>query len=210
MNTLEEVNTPAIAPKTVKLTSIFGAVPTPVSTTPTVPNRHLTRVQMSTEQSTIVVPFTDDVVPVAIHFDKTFNYVTCNGTGCAVCAAGYTAQKMILLPIYSPIDQEVQILAMSDAVKPNSLAPKLMPHIASVNGAAPQVLSVSKPDNFSFSVDVLNVDPAKLSGAASVIQGFQAQFAAGLIDITSIYRKLSNEQMREINSVGMKLSLLGL
>lgn len=155
-----------------------------------------------------VIPFTNDVVAVSLHYcdaAEIQGYVTCGGTGCVLCRAGKKPDQRMLLPVYLPASQSVGVLPISPVSRPGSLRPQIMPILRSGKRVA---LLISKPDKAKFTVATVELTEGMDDGAQA-IKAFMGRWEANEVDLTSVFPKLDNRDLAEIPSVAAMLQLKG-
>ncbi len=161
-----------------------------------------------------VIPFTADAVRVSAHYcdDPDVNdWVLCWGSPeeCALCAISRKAEQRLLLPVFDCEQGEVGVLAMSSLMRPKALAPQVFQAIAEASRRGPQIISITKPDQMSFSVASWSIPPGVDDGRTAIAKFVQDR-EQGLVRLDSVYLTLPNETLRALPQVARKLALRGL
>ncbi len=160
-----------------------------------------------------MIPFTADAVRVSAHYcddPDVRDWVLCWGSPeCALCAISHKAEQRLLLPVLDCEQGEVAVLAMSSSMRPKALAPQVFQAIAEANKRGPQIISITKPDQTSFSVSSWPIPPGVDDGRTA-IDKFVQDRDQGLVKLDQIYLTLPNETLRALPQVARKLTLRGL
>ncbi len=158
---------------------------------------------------TPVIPFTKEYAEVHLHFvhePDIESYNHCNAPDCVLCDTGRSTTKKLLLPVYLPISNSVGVLPISDARRPGSLLPQILNVI---QGGHNQIVFIRKINNFTFDVTTKPL-PKGTDNGAKIIKRFITEFDSDRIDISSVYQRLSNEQLAEVPEIKTMMDLKGI
>jgi hypothetical protein len=156
---------------------------------------------------TAIIAFTPDSEEVDLHYcseTEIGSYVICNGPDCILCRIGRKRDERLLLPVYLPAEERVGILPVSRSLRPFAL----LPQISNVLKAAkPTVMFVAR-DGIKYTVSTTELQKDVEAGEA-VIRRFVDDYEAGLHDLTTVYPRISNEELANIEAIGRMMALKG-
>ena len=160
----------------------------------------------------LLVPFTTDVVEVQTHYldyPSLRGYVRCNGSGCLLCRVGRQPERRDLLPVYDVIGGAVGVLPVSPNLRPHGLRPQLTPVLRRLKDNERVLIAVRKPDRGRYRVTPLPLPDGAADGAGKIAE-FLKQFGAGAIDLSSIYQKLTDEELKAVPEIATALKARGI
>ena len=156
---------------------------------------------------TAIIPFTADSKGVDLHYcseTEINGYVVCNGADCVICRIGRKKDPRLLLPVYLPAAGCVGVLPVSRSLRPFAL----LPQIASVlKSGKPMVMFVTR-DGGKHTVSTAELQN-DVDGGETAIKSFLEEYEAGMIDLSSIYPKIDNEQLASVEEIGRMMTLKG-
>ena len=157
---------------------------------------------------TAFIPFTVEGQEVAVHYcseSEISSYVVCNGPDCVLCRIGRKRDQRLLLPVYQPAASCVGILPVSRSLRPFAL----LPQISNVLRAGkPMVMFVTREGaKYNVSTNDLNED---VDGGEEVIKSFLEDYADGVLNLTSVYPTIDNEQLSNVEEIGRMMKLKGI
>jgi hypothetical protein len=161
------------------------------------------------ENQTSVILFTNGADEVQIHYcndPDIKSYVQCNGDDCVLCQTGVKKVKMNLMPVYSPQSGEIEVLAFSENKRPGALLPQLQNVLGS---PLPQVLLISRPDNYSFELIARPV-PKGVDTGRDVAEAFMVDWESDRVDLKTIYAVYSNQVLSSVPGIRRELEVRGL
>ena len=163
-------------------------------------------IQIDADQKPIVL-FTLDGEDVLVHFcqeSEIRGYNHCNGNDCVLCAVGKEQKRRVLLPVYDPIVESVSVLSVSTSLRPHALLPLLMENF---DEGAPRVIFVSRRE---YKYIVRPTDQKYTSSNfAQVIGHFKKAVKNSSIDLSTVYPRRANEQLKRVSEIAKLLELSG-
>jgi hypothetical protein len=152
--------------------------------------------------------FTDQSEKITLHYchePEVAGYVSCSGTGCVLCRIGREQMQKFLLPVYQLTESYIGILSMSWSLKPSSLLPQILDIL---KAGKPKIVFAHLIDyKYFVSTGDLRDD---MDDGALIIKKFVDDYKAGLHNLTSVYKKIDNDQLLKIESIARMLKLKGL
>jgi len=169
-------------------------------------NFPLERVRLSGDE-TALIPITTSSLSVDLHYCQEIEIkdsVICNGDGCVLCKIGRKKDSKLLLPVYLPTADQVGVLPVSKSLRPFSLLPQIA---RGLKAGKPFVMFVVR-DGMKFTVSTSELQDDVYCGE-KVIRGFLEDFKAGLVDLTSVYPRIDNEELAGIDEIARMMALKG-
>jgi len=156
---------------------------------------------------TAIIPFTADSESVDLHYcseTEINGYVICNGSDCLLCRIGRKRDQRLLLPVYLPAAGCIGILPISRSLRPFAL----LPQISNVLKAEkPMVMFVTREGaKYTISTAELQKD---VDGGEAAIKRFLDDDQAGVLDLTTVYPRVDNEQLANVEEIGRMMALKG-
>jgi hypothetical protein len=163
-------------------------------------------IRLGTDE-TAVMPFTADSEAVDLHYcpeTEIGSYVICNGPDCVLCRIGRKKDQRLLLPVYLPTAGCVGILPVSRSLRPFAL----LPQISNVLKAdTPMVMFVIR-EGGKYNVSTGEVRNDVDSGEAA-IKHFLDNYEAGKHDLSTVYPRIDNKQLAEVEEISRMMKLKG-
>ena len=104
------------------------------------------------------------------------------------------------MPVYLPVNQAVGVLPVSPSLRPLAL----LPQIASVlKSRRPMVLFVARQGS-QFRVSSCELKENMDSGSEA-IRRFKEEYEAGNVDLTSVFSRIPNEQLKLVTEIAQIL-----
>jgi hypothetical protein len=153
--------------------------------------------------------FTSQAVPRDIHYGKEpeiKGYFLCNGEGCLYCLAGRKQERRLLIPVYSPTDKQVALLAVSSSERPRALLPQIRNILTSGKRV---VVFASRGEDYSYKLSTYDIPEDGEAGAESITE-FMADQPGNELVLPSTYQRLTNDQLADIPGVRSALQLKGI
>ena len=160
----------------------------------------------------LLIPFCTEVGEAVTHYldyPSLRGYVRCNGSGCLLCRVGRQPERRDLLPVYDVIGGAVGVLPVSPNLRPHGLRPQLTPVLRRLKDNERVLIAVRKPDRARYSVTQLPLPDGAADGANKIAE-FLEQFGAGTIDLSSIYQKLTDEELKAVPEIATALKARGI
>ena len=161
----------------------------------------------------MLVPFTTIMVRATLHYvehTSLRSYVHCNGAHCLLCRVGRQQDVRDLWPVYDVLAGAVAVLPISPSLRPHALRPLLKPVLHQVKeGKERFFIEVWKPDSYKFTVGTFPL-PADADDGAAAIKAFQEKFDAGLVDLGSVYPRITNEDLAMYPEVATAMQMKGI
>ena len=161
------------------------------------------------EDETLVVPFTEEMVEVNLHYceePEIGGYAHCNESDCVLCRAGKKPIKKYLLPVYMPASKSVGILPLSPSMKPHMLLPQIMAAIDASDEH--KILMISRETPFKYTVSTSPL-PESADLGEGVISKFMSSREAGQVDLETLYQKIPNKSLEMVPRIKTILELKG-
>lgn len=156
---------------------------------------------------TAIIPFTADSEAVDLHYcseTEIDGYVICNGPGCVLCRIGRKRDQKLLLPVYLPTGGCVGILPVSRSLRPYAL----LPQISNVLKAGkPMVMFVTR-EGAKYTVSTADLQK-EMDGGEVAIKRFRDDYEAGFHNLTSVYLRIDNEDLANVEEIAKMMSLKG-
>ncbi len=167
----------------------------------------LERVKLGSDE-TAMIPFTADGETIDLHYcneTEISGYVICNGHDCLLCRVGRKKDQKLLIPIYLPSSSSVGILMVGRSLRPYAL----LPQIANVLKAdTPMVMFVTR-DGGKYTVSTTDLQKDVESGEM-VIKRFLDHYEANRYDFASLFQKLSNQQLANVEDIARIMPFKGI
>jgi hypothetical protein len=157
---------------------------------------------------TAIIPFTANSEEVDLHYceeTEIKGYVICNGDGCTLCRIGRKRDKRLLLPVYLPAAGCVGILPVSRSLRPFALLPQIS---TVLKAEEPMVMFVTR-DGAKYTVSTAEL-PKDVDGGEAAIKRFLEDYEASIVNLTSVYPKIENEQLADVEEIGRMMALKGM
>jgi hypothetical protein len=157
-----------------------------------------------------LIPFTTDVVPVKVHYcpeDEVRGYVQCNEADCILCRIGRKQDERYLLPAYLPTLKTVGVLPISPNMQPFALLPQLLEALQVKEARI--VVFVRKLEWTKFTVTTAPL-AITVDAGEPVIKAFMEKLDAGVVDLRSVFNRLSNSQLAAVAPIAETMRLKGL
>jgi hypothetical protein len=157
---------------------------------------------------TAIIPFTANSEEVDLHYcqeTELNGYVICNGNGCVLCRIGRKREERLLLPVYLPAKGCVGILPVSRSLRPFALLPQVTNVLKSEK---PMVMFVARV-GAKYSVSTAEL-PEDVDGGEAAIKQFHEDYEAGIVNLSSVYPKIENEQLADVEEIGRMMALKGM
>lgn len=172
--------------------------------------RPLVSVNLSQDQVPIV-PFTITGVRINLHYCKEPEikaYVACNGADCVLCKIGRKIDERLLVPVYEPVAQCVNVLMISPSMRPGALLPQFVAHFQDAEKAnAKVIMFISRlPDNQSFKVESRHLREGEDDGVTQIKQ-FLDDINSKKASLSSVVAHMTNAELRLVGSIAKMLSL---
>ena len=154
-----------------------------------------------------IIPFTSDSEKVDLHYcseTEISSYVVCNGSDCVLCRIGRKLDQRLLLPVYLPASGCVSILPVSPSLRPFAL----LPQIANVLKAEKPLVMFVTREGAKYTVSSFEVQKDVDSGEAA-IKRFLDDYEAGIHDLSTIFPKINNEQLANVEKIDRMMTLKG-
>ena len=174
-----------------------------------VPEHSLRAVTIDSDGA-LVIPFTDELGVVDVHFckeEEINKYLQCNGEGCILCQTKKRKQKRLLLPVYQPITKSIEILTISDSLQPDSLLHQLADVLTTVKEGPPKSMLITR-NAYKYEVGVAEL-PADCDDGRSVIKKFEQLMHKGKVELSHVIPNMDNETLAGISSIAERLKFLG-
>ena len=152
--------------------------------------------------------FSADSTEVDLHYcseTEINGYVVCCGPDCVLCRSGRRQDKRLLLPVFVPTEGTIAILPVSRSLRPFAL----LPQISNVLKAKKPLVVFVTRDGGKYNVSTVELQKDVDSGEA-VIKQFWEDFEAGLHDLLSVYPKIDNEELANVEEIGRMMKLKGI
>ena len=176
------------------------------------PQKSLKTLRLSKDPSLISLFTTSGKQVKVYYFDDLGEgqggYVHAVGQDCPAAKAGFVAKTFMLLPVLDRVSGDVAVLRIPLAQG----AGKLLTELQNFQGpekSGDDVIQIVKPDNWTYDVKCVSSQRPTPSEIRTV-NGVKDQLASGEMDITSVYPRLSKEQMADIPKVRATSKLKGL
>jgi len=156
---------------------------------------------------TAMIPFTSESVEVEVHYcseTEINSYVLCNGSNCVLCRIGRKKDPRLLLPVYLPASGCVGILPVSRSHRPFAL----LPQIFNVLEAEKRMVMFVTREGAKYNVSTNELQKDVDSGEAA-IKRFLDDKEAGLHDLSTVYPKINNEQLANVEKIDRMMTLKG-
>ncbi|MBF0553420.1 MAG: hypothetical protein HQK96_02555 [Nitrospirae bacterium] len=171
----------------------------------------LDRIKIS-QNEILVVPFTMKGVAVDLHYcedEGVKGYVVCNGSQCLLCRVGNKKDGRLLLPVFLPVTECIGVLPISTSMQPHSLMPQLKAMISKTSDDKPAVVSIVTATKGKYIVNANEYADDSITGDRQ-IKNFMKEYEAGKVDLTSVFTKLSNEDISRLNVVSKIMKIKGI
>jgi hypothetical protein len=162
--------------------------------------------------SRLLIPFTTATTPADLHYvdaPSIRSYVLCPGNTCLLCELGKSQDHRELLPVYDPVIRNVVVLPISLNTRPGALLPQIRPLLMRVRGGERMIIDIRSPGRGEYTLKDFAMPESGDDGAAFIAR-FAEQYAAGHVDLTSVYRSLTREEMFAIPELSREAHLKGI
>ncbi len=167
--------------------------------------------QIGADQRAIAL-FTKQNQKCEVHYysDPEINaYVLCNNKSeddtCILCDIGRDLRKRLLLPVFSPETNKVQVLSVSESMRSYAL----LPQIANVDVDEPKVIFVSR-SGYDYKLSVGVIDDETLEVMLPIVEKFMSNWEKGEIDLRSVYQRLPNAVLKMNPEIEKMMRLKGI
>jgi hypothetical protein len=161
----------------------------------------------------MLLPFTADLCPTHVHYldyPSLTGYVHCNGLDCLLCRVGRRKDVCYLWPVYDVLAGAVAVVPISHNRRPNALQPLLSPVLKRVKeGKDRFFIEVRKPNLYTFTVATFPL-PADADDGAAAVKAFLEKLKAGHVDLGSVYRRITNEDLAMYPEVATAMQMKGI
>jgi hypothetical protein len=154
-----------------------------------------------------IVPFTADGEAIDLHYcseTEISGYLVCNGPDCLLCQIGRKRDQRLLLPVYLPTAGCIGILPISRSLRPFALFPQITNVLRSDK---PMVMFVTR-DGAQYGVSAVEL-PKDVDGGETAIKQFLEDYEAGIVNLSSVYPKIGNQQLADVEEIGRMMALKG-
>lgn len=155
-----------------------------------------------------VNPFVSTCIPVTLHYceeNELGGWVICNGKNCTLCDIGKKPEQRLLLPVFLPTEDKIGVLSIPKTKTPRSLLPQLAP---ALKQPGKNTVFLSR-EGSKYNVTTKPLAPGA-NGGAKLMKAFIDEFDQGDIDLTSIFTKLTNDELLEVDAIHKMAELKGL
>lgn len=159
------------------------------------------------------VIFTRQHQIVQVHYcndPEVKGYVVCNnGEGsdnCVLCQIGRQKQKKLLFPIVSLETEDVEVLAVSNSLRPNAL----LPQIQNVLESGKKCVTFFSREGYKYTLSVNDLEKEHRRRIASVIKLFRKAWKAQEIDLSAVYQRINNSTLANCMEIRKMLDLKGI
>jgi hypothetical protein len=136
-------------------------------------------------------------------------YVICNADNdsdhCLLCQIGKKKVKRLLFPLVSLETGNVEVLPVSDSLRPYAL----LPQILNVLEADRRLVSFFSQENYQYTINNFKLDKAERNMISGAIKSFKKSWKAREIDLASVYQRVSNSTLLNYSELKYKASLRG-
>jgi len=137
-------------------------------------------------------------------------YVICNIEGgsdhCLLCRIGRKKNKRLLFPIISLETENVEILSVSDSLRPYAL----LPQIQNILEAEKKLATFFSHENYKYTLTTHRLKKGHRKRAASVIKPFSKSWTAQHVDLSSVYQRIKNSTLESYTEIKKMADLKGI
>ena len=137
-------------------------------------------------------------------------YVVCNieegSEDCVLCQIGRQRQKKLLFPIVSLETEDVEVLAVSNSLRPFAL----LPQIQNVLESEKKRVTFFSHENYKYTISTKSLKKEHRRRIASAIKSFEEAWKAREIDLSAVYQRISNSTLANCTEIRKMLDLKGI
>jgi hypothetical protein len=134
-------------------------------------------------------------------------YVLCNSDDdsdcCLLCQIGKKINKRLLYPVVSLETGNVEVLPVSDSLRPYAL----LPQVLNILSANKRVATFFSQENYKYSLKNFKLSKTERNMISSVIKSFQKSWKVREIDLASVYQHISNSILANYSEIKKKADL---
>ncbi|BBO73124.1 hypothetical protein DSCW_05410 [Desulfosarcina widdelii] len=137
-------------------------------------------------------------------------YVICNieegSEDCVLCQIGRQRQKKLLFPIVSLETEDIEVLSVSNSLRPNAL----LPQIQNVLESEKKCATFFSHEDYKYTLSTQSLKKDHRRRVVSVIKSFDKAWKAGEVDLSSVYQRISNLALANCTEIKKMLDLKGI
>ncbi len=138
------------------------------------------------------------------------SYVVCNADfeddSCVLCDIGKRKIVLLLFPIYSFDSGAIEVLSVTNSLRPDAL----LPQIQNVLDSDKMRVTFFSRDNHKFNISVNKLSKEKRKMIGETIRTFTKSWESKEIDLSTVYKRLTNKTLSKCSEITQKLALKGL
>jgi len=137
-------------------------------------------------------------------------YAICNIEGgsdrCMLCEIGRKRNKRLLYPVFSLETENVEILPVSESLRPYAL----LPQILNILSTDKRQVTFFSQENYKYSLTTRKLGKERKRLVTPVIKSFIKSWKAQDVDLSSVYQRISNSTLASYPEIRKMADLKGL
>jgi hypothetical protein len=137
-------------------------------------------------------------------------YVVCNSDGgsdnCLFCQIGKKRNKRLLFPVFSLETETVEVLPVSDSLRPYALLPQML-NILSVDK---KLVTFFSHENYKYLLTTRKLNKERRRLVTPIVKSFMKSWEAQEIDLSDVYQRISNSTAANYTEIRKMVDLKGI